>query len=196
MSLSEEVLRYVPSFEFALDDLQQGSRPSTFAAGRSRCWACACCRRCGTAGGGARRGRVRGVAGSVARRAGAGRPIWPMRARRATSDAVVDYIFETSNLPHPVVHRVMQAQLTGETMKFRFRRRTRIAQAKAGRAEGKAEGSVEGRVELLLRQVARRFGADAAHDAESRLRAASLSELDAIAERVLDASSFDDLFDA
>ncbi|MCB9876895.1 MAG: DUF4351 domain-containing protein [Planctomycetes bacterium] len=65
-----------------------------------------------------------------------------------------------------------------------------------GKVEGKAEGSVEGRVELLLRQVARRFGAGAAHDAESRLRTASLSELDAIAERVLDASSFDDLFDS
>ncbi|MEZ6036657.1 MAG: DUF4351 domain-containing protein [Planctomycetota bacterium] len=96
----------------------------------------------------------------------------------------------------------MQAQLTGETMKKFVSTRTQIRnegkdEGRAeGMAEGKAEGSVEGRVELLLRLVARRFGADAAHDAESRLRAASLSELDAIAERVLDASSFDDLFDS
>ncbi|MBL9079375.1 MAG: DUF4351 domain-containing protein [Planctomycetes bacterium] len=65
-----------------------------------------------------------------------------------------------------------------------------------GLAEGKAEGTREGRATLLLRQIARRFGTDAAGTAEPRLRTRSLAELDRLAERILDATTLDELFSA
>ncbi|MCB9876897.1 MAG: Rpn family recombination-promoting nuclease/putative transposase [Planctomycetes bacterium] len=189
-NLSEEVLRYVPSFEFVLDDLS--SSPPEHLRGRALSVLGLCVLSTlqylpaaarDEAAFAAWLDQWRDVQERAAELADAG-------SARDLYDAVVDYIFETSDLPHPVVHRVMQAQLTGETMKKFVSTRTQI------RNEGKAEGQVEGRVELLLRQIARRFGADAAGDAESRLQAATPAELETLADRVLDASSFDDLFGA
>jgi hypothetical protein len=54
--------------------------------------------------------------------------------------------------------------------------------AKDGRTEGKAEG----RAALLLRQLALRFGPLTA-EVEAQFRSASISDLDAIGERLLTA---------
>jgi len=59
------------------------------------------------------------------------------------------------------------------------------AQGKAeGKAEGIAEGQAEGRAEMALRLLSLRFGA-LPEAAQNRVRDASASELDALAERLL-----------
>lgn len=63
-----------------------------------------------------------------------------------------------------------------------------------GIAEGRSEGRSEGKVELITRQLTRRFGLLPATFRE-RLAAASPAELDRCAERLLDATSLDDVFD-
>lgn len=71
-----------------------------------------------------------------------------------------------------------------------------IAVGKAeGRAEGKAEGEVEGRAALLLRLVALRFGT-LSTDQEARIRNASPVELDSIGERLLTASTLQQVLNA
>ena len=64
-----------------------------------------------------------------------------------------------------------------------------------GRAQGHVEGRVEGRVEgcigVILRQLSARYGALSAA-VEAHVRAASSTELDGIAERVLMANTLDE----
>ena len=64
-----------------------------------------------------------------------------------------------------------------------------------GRAEGAAEGRTEGQAELLLRQLQLRFGA-LPEAVRGRVRSASVSELEAWAEAVLDAASLDEVLAA
>lgn len=61
-----------------------------------------------------------------------------------------------------------------------------------GRTEGRVEGRAEGRAELLLKQLDLRFGT-VPTDVVDRLRGASASQLDLWAERVLTATSLDDV---
>ncbi len=64
-----------------------------------------------------------------------------------------------------------------------------IARGEAeGEARGRAEGKAEGKAEVVLKLLRRRFGALSA-DQEAHVHAASLTELDAIAEATLTASS-------
>ncbi|MBL8749385.1 MAG: Rpn family recombination-promoting nuclease/putative transposase [Planctomycetes bacterium] len=107
--------------------------------------------------------------------------------------AVVDYVLETSDLPRQIVHRVLDHQLTDDAMKKKFVS-TLTQTRNEGRDEGRVEGRNEGRADLLLRQLARRFGAEAAKAAEQRVRGAVAAELDRFAERVLDARTIDDVF--
>jgi predicted transposase YdaD len=53
-----------------------------------------------------------------------------------------------------------------------------------GRTEGKAEGNAEGRAGLICRLLTVRFGPLTA-EVETQIRSASISELDAIGERLL-----------
>lgn len=55
-----------------------------------------------------------------------------------------------------------------------------------GKEEGRTEGQAEGRAALILRQLALRFGSLTA-EVEAHLRSASISELDAIGERLVTA---------
>jgi len=55
-------------------------------------------------------------------------------------------------------------------------------------AQGRVEGRVEGRAELVIRLLGVRFGAPS-NEVRSRLKTASLSELDAIGERLLTAET-------
>ena len=64
-----------------------------------------------------------------------------------------------------------------------------------GRQEGRQEGRKEGQQELLRLQLERRFGRIPGW-AEARLASLSATELDDVAIRVLDASSFEELFPA
>ena len=67
---------------------------------------------------------------------------------------------------------------------------TREARAQA-RSAALAEGKTEGKAESALRLLSRRFG-PLAPPAEARVRGASASELDAILDRVLIASSLEE----
>jgi hypothetical protein len=60
--------------------------------------------------------------------------------------------------------------------------------AKGYFAQGRAQGAAQGRSELIIRQLTWRFG-PLSEDAHARILAASLSELDAIGERLLAARS-------
>jgi hypothetical protein len=62
-----------------------------------------------------------------------------------------------------------------------------------GMVEGKREGRLEGEVGLLLRQLERRFGVLPA-SARERVIAATSSDLERWAERVLDATALDEVF--
>jgi hypothetical protein len=57
-----------------------------------------------------------------------------------------------------------------------------------GREQGLTEGKAEGRAALICRQLAVRFG-PRTHEFETQIRSASISELDAIGERLLTATT-------
>jgi len=99
-------------------------------------------------------------------------------------DAVVHYILQTSNLPRPQVHRVLQKRLSSSAMK-NFR--STLDQT---RDEGKAEG----RTELVLRLIRKRFGTAVTTEVEDQVRNASLDDVDRYVERLLDAATIDDVF--
>ena len=62
-----------------------------------------------------------------------------------------------------------------------------------GEARGEARGKAEGKTELITRQLRRRFGRLSAA-VRAHLAAASSEQLDQIAERLLDASTLDEVF--
>jgi hypothetical protein len=57
--------------------------------------------------------------------------------------------------------------------------------------QGKAAGVVEGRVQIIFKQLSRRYGA-VSEAVEARLRAADITELDSVAERLLTARTVDE----
>jgi len=60
------------------------------------------------------------------------------------------------------------------------------------RAEGRVEGRVEGEANVLVRLLTRKFG-PLPESTEAAIRAASLEQLDAWTDRVLDATSLDEV---
>lgn len=60
-----------------------------------------------------------------------------------------------------------------------------------GRQEGQEQGGLEGRADLIARQLARRFG-PLGETVRARLSQASIDELNAIGERLLNAASLDE----
>ena len=75
--------------------------------------------------------------------------------------------------------------------------RIRMEARAAGRSEGKSEGRTEGRTEearrMLARLLTRRFGVSAT-EVDARLQAATLEQLEAWVDRILDVESVDALF--
>ena len=61
----------------------------------------------------------------------------------------------------------------------------------AGEARGEARGKLEGQITLILRQLAARYGRVSSAD-EQRVRAANSTELDRIAERLLEAATLEE----
>ena len=60
-----------------------------------------------------------------------------------------------------------------------------------GRAEGEAHGRVEGEANLVLKLLKARFG-PVSGEVQARVRAASIDDLEHIAERILTAKSLDE----
>ena len=71
--------------------------------------------------------------------------------------------------------------------------RIRMEARAAGRSEGKTEGRTEEARRMLARLLNRRFGVSAT-DVDARLQAATLEQLEAWIDRILDAESLDALF--
>ena len=102
------------------------------------------------------------------------------RGGRELFDTLVDYIFATSGLPTPVVERLLTRRFTDPTMKNKF-----VSTAQQLRNEANAS--------MLLRQITRRFGEPGAGIVE-RVQQATRTELERWIDRILDATSLDDLF--
>ena len=79
----------------------------------------------------------------------------------------------------------------------RIRMEARAAGRSEGRTEGLSEGRTEGRTEearrMLARLLTRRFGVSAT-EVDERLQAATLEQLEAWVDRILDVESMDALF--
>jgi predicted transposase YdaD len=101
--------------------------------------------------------------------------------------AYLTYIQTDSETPH---HRLawLAAQIGPEAEEVY------MSTADTLRAEGRAEGRTEGAARLLVRLLARQFGA-VPDEARKRIDAASLEQLEAWSDRVLDAATLDDVFD-
>jgi predicted transposase YdaD len=115
---------------------------------------------------------------------------------RELYDEMVDYVLLTSDLPRPVVQRILVGRLTDSAMKKKFvstLTQTRNEGRAEGKAAGKAEGKAEGRTEVLLRQITRRFGVPT-DEVAARIRAAPPADLDRWTDRILDARTLADLF--
>ena len=63
-----------------------------------------------------------------------------------------------------------------------------------GRVEGQAEGRVAGEAAVLLRQIAQRFGAQAAADVRARVEQADAATLLSWSERILTAERVEEIF--
>lgn len=119
-----------------------------------------------------------------------------LREVRATPTGADDivmlmvYIHLTADVELPVVGKVLRDEVGAEEDEAMSAAEKLLAQI--GPAKWLQKGRAEGRAELVLRQLARRFGPLSA-DAEARVRAASVDELDRMGERVLDAASLEEV---
>ncbi|SFL86966.1 protein of unknown function [Desulfomicrobium norvegicum] len=102
-------------------------------------------------------------------------------------------MFQTMDINMDVMRNIASMQLDsnkeGKVMTLADRLR------KEGRIEGKMEGEVLGRHAVLQRQLGKRFGKDILDiRMQDRLRSASAEQLDLWAERILDATTIEDVF--
>ena len=101
------------------------------------------------------------------------------------------YVLETTQMPKEHFERVFRAILGPDgdgPMKT-----TADLLREEGRVEGEARGEARGRAEVLLTQLRRRFG-DLPSALVVRLATSTIAQLDAIALRILDANSLDEVF--
>ena len=101
--------------------------------------------------------------------------------------AVIDWLL---HLPQD-----LERQLWAEIMELERTTDMRYVTSveRIGREEGRKEGRKEGEAVLLRRQLLRRFGAVPAW-AETRLQGATTEQLEAWGERILDATTLDEVF--
>ncbi|MBE1424474.1 putative transposase YdaD [Desulfomicrobium macestii] len=106
-------------------------------------------------------------------------------------------MFQTMDINRDVMHNIASIQLDSNkegkvmTLADRLRKEGRIE----GRKEGKMEGEVLGRHAVLQRLLGKRFGKDILDiRMQDRLRSASAEQLDLWAERILDATTIEDVF--
>ena len=116
----------------------------------------------------------------------------------AAFGTVLRYIHEATEIPPERVSRMVR-QL-GPRAEEAFMTGAQILRAEGeakGRAEGKAEGEAkgkaEGKAEVLLKLLELKFGSAPAATIE-RVRAAKIEELDRWVERIIAASSLDEVF--
>ena len=109
------------------------------------------------------------------------------RQRPRLLPAATNYILETYDLPEEE-YRELLHETVPEVWET-----TMQTVAERLVAKGKAEGLTEGKADTLLRLLARRFDT-VPEDTRTRIRAASIEELDAWVDAMLSASSLDEVF--
>ena len=112
-------------------------------------------------------------------------------------DDVLYYVMKATNVPDEVLRQALNAvgsESGEETMDSIVNTVEKKSMAK-GMARGRAEGKVEGRAEMLLRQLQKRFE-PVPETVQRRVLGASVEELEAWADAVLDASSIDGVLSA
>lgn len=102
---------------------------------------------------------------------------------RAATQALLSYILRATRIAPRRLDVVLQDELGEKAMKKSVSTYDQLL----------AEGEARGRAAILLRQLRKRFGA-AAEPFVERVQAASAEELDAWAERLLDAADVRDVF--
>ncbi len=109
------------------------------------------------------------------------------------------YVLETTQMPQARFERVLNEILGPDgdgpmkTTADLLREEGRLEGEAKGRADGEARGAARGRTEVLLTQLRRRFG-ELPSALVARLATATIAQLDAIALRILDAKSLDEVF--
>ena len=100
------------------------------------------------------------------------------------------YCLHVTEIPAEELHRTFERilQRPEETIMSTAEKLKR-----EGRVEGRVEGEAKGRAELLLRQLTKRFGPPSTATV-TRIRAASIAELDGWGERLLDAKTLAEVF--
>ncbi len=93
----------------------------------------------------------------------------------------------------PEMHDLQEAYEMITNRFEEWKERQRLAGVEQGMERGMAQGRLEGERKLVLRVIQHRFG-DLPAAYRLRLQSASQAELEDLADRVLDASSLDDLF--
>jgi hypothetical protein len=90
---------------------------------------------------------------------------------------------------------IVKSRETNDFMRVWAREKEKREVAAKSRAEGRVEGRVEGEAALLERMLMKKFGALPA-EVVARLKGARTEELEAWGERLLDAGSLAEVFDA
>ena len=108
------------------------------------------------------------------------------------------YLVDTTDLTETDVRmafdkHLQQPEQTRMTTGQRIRLESRRLGREEGKLEGKLEGLTEARQQTLLRQLQRRFGA-LPPDAAARVLAAGPADLDRWLDRILEATTVDDVF--
>jgi predicted transposase/invertase (TIGR01784 family) len=116
-------------------------------------------------------------------------------------EVIATYLFQTMDINRDVMHNIASMQLDSNkegkvmTLADRLRKEGRIEGRMEGKMEGKMEGEVLGRHAVLQRLLGKRFGKDILDiRMQDRLRSASAEQLDLWAERILDATTIEDVF--
>lgn len=109
-------------------------------------------------------------------------------------DAVGWYLVDTSDLTETQVQMAFERHLNHpENQRMTTGQRIRMESRDLGRTEGRTEGRAEAKAETLIRLLQRRFGPLALHRLE-QIGTAPVEQIDRWTDRVLDASSCDDVF--
>jgi hypothetical protein len=101
--------------------------------------------------------------------------------------AVTRYLLEVNEIAAPVLLDVPESALEPEALEAVMTGAERL------REEGREQGRAEGRAAIILKVLAKRF-APLSAETIARVQTSSPDELDRIAERLLSATSLDELF--
>jgi predicted transposase/invertase (TIGR01784 family) len=173
--------KYLPTFEFVLDDLTKLSEAQLFgrAMTAAASFSLFCLKRAFYSGD--FRKEIELATGAFRQVANAQNPI-------AALETILRYIMEVSEVPTDWL-REFTSRKVGREAEEAY-----MTAAEQLRREGIQEGLQKGRAEVVLKLLTLRFGA-LSKEHTQRVKEASVETLDRFAERVLNANNISDVFD-